>query len=143
MLAARSRPGERAEEIETLDATSKSLLTLIDGVLSYSRLESGVVAPTLHSFALAECVEEALWVSRAALTRSEVALVVQVNASVARVIHPDQGKMRQMRINLVGSALKFTTSGNVWVKVSADLAERAAIGSDGSLPSWTRIRALI
>lgn len=73
LLAARSRPGERADAIETLDATSKSLLTLIDGVLSYSRLESGVVAPTLHSFALAECVEEALWVSRAALTRSEVA----------------------------------------------------------------------
>ena len=68
---------------------------------------------------------------------------MQVNASVARVIHPDQGKLRQMRINLVGNALKFTTSGDVRVKMSADLAERAAIGSDGSLPSWTRIRALI
>ena len=59
LLSARGRPGERADEIETLDAASKSLLTLIDGVLSYSRLESGVVTPTLHSFVLADCVEEA------------------------------------------------------------------------------------
>ena len=94
-------------------------------MLSYSRLESGVVTPTLHSFALAECVEEALRVSRAALTRSEVALVVQVDPSVPRVIHTDQGMLRQVLINLVGNALKCTTSGDVRVKVSADLAERA------------------
>ena len=105
MLSAPGRPGERADEIETLDAASKSLLTLIDSVRSYSRLESGVVTPTLHSFALAECVDEALRLSRAALTRSEVALVVQVDPSVPRVNHTDQGMLRQALINLVGNAL--------------------------------------
>lgn len=125
LLSARGRPGERADEIETLDAASKSLLTLIDGVLSYSRLESGVVTPTLHSFVLADCVEEALRVSRAALPRAEVALIVQVDASVPRVIHTDQGMLRQVLVNLVSNALKFTTSGDVRITVGADPAERA------------------
>ncbi len=125
LLSARGRPGERADEIETLDAASKSLLTLIDGVLSYSRLESGVVTPTLHSFVLTECVDEALRVSRAALPRPAVALVVDIDCSVPTVLHTDQGMLRQVLINLVGNALKFTASGEVRVQVRADPAERA------------------
>ena len=125
LLSARRRPGEPAYEIQTMDAASKSLLTLIDGVLSYSRLESGMVTPTLHSFVLAECMEEALQVSRVALPRAGVALVVEVAPSVPRVIHTDQGMLRQVLINLVGNALKFTASGEVRITVSADLVARA------------------
>ena len=124
LLSARRRPGEPAYEIQTMDAASKSLLTLIDGVLSYSRLESGMVTPTLHSFVLEECIKEALQVSHAALPRAGVALVVQVEPSVPRVIQTDQGMLRQLLINLVGNALKFTTLGEVRITVVADPAER-------------------
>ena len=124
LLAARGRPGERADEIETLNAASKSLLTLIDGVLSYSRLEAGVVTPTLSSFALSVCVDEALRVSRSALPRPAVALVVDIDSSVPGIIHTDQGMLRQVLINLVGNALKFTMSGEIRVQVRADHSER-------------------
>ena len=125
LLSTRARPGERVDEIETLVAASKSLLMLLDSVLSYSRLEAGVVTPTLQSFALSECVDEALRVSRAALPRAEVALVVQVDTSVPGVIHTDQGMLRQVLINLISNALKFTTSGTVLVAVRADPVERS------------------
>ena len=125
LLSARGRPGERADEIETLDAASKSLLTLIDGVLSYSRLEAGVVTPTLDSFTLSVCIDEALRVSRAAFPRADVALLVIIGDTVPKVIHTDQGMLRQVLINLIGNALKFTTQGEVCVHVIADEAERA------------------
>ena len=124
LLAARGRPGERADEIETLNAASNSLLTLIDGVLSYSRLEAGVVTPTLTSFALAACVDEALRVSRSALPRPAVALVVDIDSSVPDIIHTDQGMLRQVLINLLGNGLKFTVSGEIRVQVSAVHGER-------------------
>ena len=124
LLSARSQPGERADEIETLDAASKSLLTLIDGVLSYSRLEAGVVTPTLNSFALPLCIDEALRVARTAFPRPDVALVVNIGDTVPKLIHTDQGMLRQVLINLIGNALKFTTRGEVRVQVSADRAER-------------------
>lgn len=124
LLSARGRPGERADEIETLDAASKSLLTLIDGVLSYSRLEAGVVTPTLNSFALTVCIDEALRVSRSALPRPDVALVVHIDDAVPKLIHTDQGMLRQVLINLVSNALKFTSKGEVSVHVIADQAER-------------------
>ncbi len=125
LLSARGQPGERADEIETLDAASKSLLTLIDGVLSYSRLEAGVVTPTLNSFSLAVCVDEALRVSRSALPRPDVALLVDIDAAVPKVIHTDQGMLRQVLINLLGNALKFTRNGEVRVHISADHADHA------------------
>ncbi len=125
LLSARGHAGERADEVETLDAASKSLLTLIDGVLSYSRLEAGVVTPTLQSFTLAVCLDEALRVSRAALPRPDVSLAVDVDGDVPTVLHTDQGMLRQVLINLIGNALKFTSAGEVRVHVSADRAERA------------------
>lgn len=124
LLAARGQPGERADEVETLDAASKSLLTLIDGVLSYSRLEAGVVTPTLNSFALPVCVDEAFRVARTAFPRPDVALIVNIGDTIPKLIHTDQGMLRQVLINLIGNALKFTTSGEVRVQVSADRAPR-------------------
>ena len=124
LLSARSQPGKRADEIETLDAASKSLLTLIDGVLSYSRLEAGVVTPNLNSFALTACIDEALRVSRSALPRPDVALVVNIGDTVPKMIHTDQGMLRQVLINLISNSLKFTRAGEVSVHVVADQAER-------------------
>jgi signal transduction histidine kinase len=112
LLSARGHAGERADEVQTLDAASKSLLTLIDGVLSYSRLEAGVVTPTLQSFSLSECLDEAIRVSSAAQPRPDVALVVDVDSDVPTVIHTDQGMLRQVLINLTGNALKFTQAPN-------------------------------
>jgi signal transduction histidine kinase/CheY-like chemotaxis protein/HPt (histidine-containing phosphotransfer) domain-containing protein len=125
LLSARGVAGQRADEIETLDAASKSLLTLIDGVLSYSRLEAGVVTPTLNAFTLGVCLDEALRVAGAALSHPEVALAVDIERSVPAVIYTDQGMLRQVLINLVGNALKFTRRGEVRVEVRADPIERA------------------
>lgn len=125
LLSTRGHAGERADEIETLDAASKSLLTLIDGVLSYSRLEAGVVTPTLQSFALRVCLDEALRVSRAAQPRPDVALDVEMDSDVPPVVHTDQGMLRQILINLIGNALKFTSVGAVRVHVSAKHAARS------------------
>ena len=124
LMSARGAPGQRADEIETLDAASKSLLTLIDGVLSYSRLEAGVVTPTLNSFSLSVCIDEALRVSRSAQPRPDVALVVDIDGTVPQMIHTDQGMLRQVLINLLSNALKFTQHGEVRVRVEADQGAR-------------------
>jgi len=123
LLSARQGTNARAEEVETLDAASKSLLTLIDGVLSYSRLEAGVVTPTLRNFALRSCVDEAIRVARAANARPAVELQVEIDDNVPAMVRTDEGMLRQVLINLLGNALKFTLMGSVGVKISADAAE--------------------
>lgn len=117
-------PGVASTQLATLDAASKSLLTLIDGVLSFSRLEAGVVTPVLRSFELRACIDEAIRVALAALSRPNVSLVVQVDDAVPHVIHTDAGMLRQVLINLLGNALKFTHDGEVRVGVTVDSASR-------------------
>ena len=122
LLSHASNPIVSTAQVETLDAASKSLLTLIDGVLSYSRLEAGVVTPVLRSFELRACIDEATRVAAAAQVRPNVSLVVQIDETVPNVIHTDQGMLRQVLINLLGNALKFTQSGEVRIRVGADSA---------------------
>jgi CheY-like chemotaxis protein len=128
LLSARGQVGQRADEIETMSAASKSLLTLIDSVLSYSRLEAGVVTPTLATFTLGTCIDEALRVSRAAFAKPGVSLAFEIDDAVPAHIRSDPGMLRQVLINLVSNALKFTEAGEVWVKVSAVVSQNARPG---------------
>ncbi len=124
LLSRESNATVSIAQVATLDAASKSLLTLIDGVLSYSRLEAGVVTPVLQSFELRSCIDEATRVASAAQLRPEVVLVLNIDAGVPAVIHTDQGMLRQVLINLLGNALKFTRDGEVRIGVTADSATR-------------------
>ena len=124
LLAAGEMGRARTDAVETLDAASKSLLTLIDGVLSYSRLEAGVVTPVLHTFALRDCVDDAVRVARAAQSKSGISLSVQIDREVPATLHTDEGMLRQVLINLLVNALKFTVEGEVRVDVRVMSAAR-------------------
>ncbi len=117
LLAAGEIGHTRADAVETLDAASKSLLTLIDGVLSYSRLEAGVVTPVLQTFSLRECLDDAVRVARAAQHKSEISLSIQIDSDVPPILHTDEGMLRQVLINLLVNALKFTVEGEVRIDV--------------------------
>ena len=117
LLAAGETGRTRSDAVETLDAASKSLLTLIDGVLSYSRLEAGVVTPVLRSFILRNCVDDAVRVARAAQNKAAISLSVQFDRNVPATLHTDEGMLRQVLINLLVNALKFTLEGEVRVDV--------------------------
>ncbi len=124
LLAAGEIGHTRTDAVETLDAASKSLLTLIDGVLSYSRLEAGVVTPVLHTFALRKCLDDAVRVARAAQNKSAISLSVQIDRDVPPTLHTDEGMLRQVLINLLVNALKFTVEGSVRVDVHVQSAAR-------------------
>jgi len=122
LLSRGNADGDRGEQVAIIEAASKSLLTLIDGVLSYSRLEAGVVTPVLGSFALRECIDEASRIVRAAYDRPEVRWLVTVDPAVPTRVHTDAGMLRQVLVNLLGNALKFTRVGAIRLAVTLDAA---------------------
>lgn len=135
LLATKSH--EHSEEADILDAAAKSVLTLVDGVLSYSKLEAGKVTPLRSSFALAEVINQAIILARAAQREYRPTVSVSINNVPAR-IRTDAGMLRQVIVNLVSNAIKHAKDGQIEVCLSrralpdADGGASQAVG-DGNL----------
>jgi len=93
------------------------LLGLIEDVLSISKIEAGQLALRPHAFESAALVEtlQGMFADRA--QRKGLQLRVDADASLPPWLHADAGRVRQVLVNLIGNALKFTEHGEVCVKL--------------------------
>lgn len=98
---------------EIIKSSGESLLSVINDVLDFSKIESGKMELELHEFTLREVVEEVMdmFANKAALQNLE--LMYQIQAQVPEQVKGDAGRLKQVLINLVGNALKFTSKGEV------------------------------
>ncbi len=114
---------EQREYAEIIRTSGDALLEIINEILDYSKIEAGKLELEQAPFDLRECVEAALDVvaPRAAEQGLELACIVDGTAPPAIV--GDAVRLRQILINLVGNAVKFTEVGEVVVSVDATPAE--------------------
>jgi len=106
------------EFIRRIQANGEHLLQLINDILDLSKIEVGKMKAEVERFSLGELVEETLDELRGALPEG-----VALRASIPGDMTPfasDPGKLKQILINLVGNAIKFTEKGAVTVQVFAD-----------------------
>jgi signal transduction histidine kinase/CheY-like chemotaxis protein len=115
---------EQRELVETVRTSGDSLLTIINDILDFSKIESGHMDLEQQPFELRSCIEEALDLFRRELGRKEIELAYSYESGVPEVIVGDVTRLRQVLVNLVGNALKFTAKGEVIVTVSAAPADR-------------------
>lgn len=121
-----SELGNRVEtdHLERIRNNALHLLTLINQVLDLSRVESGRIELELEDVELGELVRETVSQLSAETERSAVALMVELPSEPV-VLRTDAGRLRQILINLVGNALKFTERGRVVVRLRVDGSGRA------------------
>jgi PAS domain S-box-containing protein len=108
---------EQRELAETISTSGDSLLSLINDILDFSKIESGKLELEQRPFDLRECVENALDVLGAKAAEKHLDLVGWMGPGVPDVIVGDSTRLRQVLINLVGNAIKFTSTGDVLVSV--------------------------
>jgi signal transduction histidine kinase/CheY-like chemotaxis protein/ligand-binding sensor domain-containing protein len=106
---------EQLEYAETIKISADALLTVINDVLDFSKIESGSMELEQEDFDLRDCVEGVLDIF--AIKASQVDLVYQIDHDVPSQIIGDTLRLRQILINLVSNAMKFTSSGEVFVSV--------------------------
>jgi signal transduction histidine kinase/CheY-like chemotaxis protein len=104
--------------IERIDANGRHLLSLINSVLDLAKVESGHVEIDITQFSIAALVEDVVGALGARDDR-RVPLRVDVPPNLAPIFS-DAAKMRQILVNLIGNADKFTESGSITVRVIAD-----------------------
>jgi two-component system, sensor histidine kinase and response regulator len=110
---------EQREQVDTINRSADSLLTIINDLLDYSKVEAGQLSLERVSFRLDQAVEDVaeLLAPRAAPKAVEVA--VRFRRGTPTSVWGDPGRIRQVVTNLVGNAVKFTEAGHVLIDISS------------------------
>jgi PAS domain S-box-containing protein len=117
ILMETSLTGEQRDFVNTIRTSGEALLTIINDILDFSKIESGKMELERLPFELALCVEEALdlFAPTAAAKRLEIGY--HVEQDVPPWIVGDVTRLRQIIVNLVNNAIKFTPSGSISIQV--------------------------
>jgi len=111
----------------TIQGSGETLLELLDGVLDFSRLESGDVRMAPEDFALSLALEEVLKPIRSRARDKGLQLGVEVGPGVPAALHGDPTRLKQVLAHLINNAVKFTASGQATISVRCDAREGKAV----------------
>ncbi len=118
---------DQREFSETIRSSGDSLLELINGILDYSKIESGRLDLEVRPFDLRDCVESALDVLAARAAEKKINLVFSIEPGVPEDISGDDTRLRQVLVNLLSNAVKFTSRGEVFLSVGIVAGASGAI----------------
>jgi PAS domain S-box-containing protein len=111
---------EQREYAETVHLSGQSLLTLINDILDFSKIEAGKMSLDTVTFSLRDTIGDTISSFSLPARQKGLELAYQVEENVPDRLMGDPGRLRQILINLVGNALKFTETGEVRLRVWRD-----------------------
>lgn len=117
LLAETQLTPEQREYTETISSCGENLLGVINDILDFSKIESGKMELEEKDFDLRTCIEEVLDVFAAKAATSGVDLVYELDYEVPAQIVGDSLRLRQVLLNLVSNAIKFTHQGEIFIGV--------------------------
>jgi PAS domain S-box-containing protein len=110
--------GLQREYLTLVKSSAESLLTIINDILDFSKIEAGKLDLDPEPFHLREAIDGPLKTMRVTARAKKVDLSVQVAPDVPDALIGDAGRMRQILVNLVGNAIKFTDHGGIAVDIA-------------------------
>ncbi len=119
LLETELTPAQR-EFADTIRTSGDALLGLINNILDFSKIESGHLELERLPVDLAACIEGALDITSGAALAKGLDLLYWIEDEVPRVISADVTRLRQVFINLINNAIKFTQHGEVLVSLACD-----------------------
>ncbi len=125
---------EQRSYAETIHSSGESLLKIINEILDFSKIESGKLEIEHAPFGLQACVEEALDLSAAKASEKKLDLAYQMDDGIPVQVLGDVTRLRQVLVNLINNAVKFTHAGEV--VLTARLLSSASNPAQGDQPCW-------
>jgi PAS domain S-box-containing protein len=110
---------EQRDYVETIRNSGDALLTIINDILDFSKIESGHLDLEAADFSLRDCVESALDLLAPRVAEKRLDLLYEIVDGVPGTVRGDSTRLRQILVNLLGNAIKFTEKGEVVLSVHA------------------------
>ena len=118
LLANTPLNSEQRECAETIQKSANALLTIINDILDFSKMESDKMRLEATAFCLEKAVHDTVEIVRADANRKQIELTVRIDSAVPKFVRADAGRVRQILLNFVSNAIKFTDRGSVTVTIS-------------------------
>jgi signal transduction histidine kinase/DNA-binding response OmpR family regulator len=122
---------EQREYADTVQVSAEALLGIINDILDFSKIESGKLELEELGFDLRTAMEDVGDLLAARADEMGLELTLLVEEAVPQRVCGDPGRLRQILMNLMGNAIKFTECGEVGLTVSVECGMRSAEGSNG------------
>ncbi|HEY2951130.1 MAG TPA: response regulator [Verrucomicrobiae bacterium] len=125
---------EQKDFVETVRTSGESLLTIINDILNFSKIESGKLELEAHPFDIRLCLEEAMDLLATKAGEKNLDLAYEVDDQLPGQMLGDVTRLRQVVVNLLGNAIKFTSEGEVVLTLKA--GPIASPGSNPEVAAW-------
>lgn len=111
-----SLSAEQKEQLKIINRSGEHLLNLINDILSMSKIEAGQITLNQNRFALYQLLEDIEQMLRFKAAGKGLELIFERSPNVPQYIETDESKLRQILINLLGNAVKFTNEGRIYLR---------------------------
>lgn len=111
------RPSEKANYIAAIKRNGELLSSIINDILDLSKIEAGKMQTVTHEVALIELLSDTKTLLDLQAKEKGIALNIAIDENVPEIISTDPLRLRQILINIIGNAIKFTSRGTVDVKI--------------------------
>lgn len=111
---------DQREFAEAIHGSAEALLTILNDILDFSKIEAGKLQFEVIDFDLTAPVDDSLGLLAARAVAKKIELAADLAVDLPRQVCGDPGRLRQVLLNLIGNAVKFTEQGEVVVSVSAE-----------------------
>ncbi len=119
--------GEQREFVSIIYSEAEALLAIINDMLDFSKIEAGHVRLTPASFDLAQVVEATADVLAPKARQQRLSLVTYISPELPPILVGDGGRLRQVLLNLLGNAVKFTPAGEVVLRAQLEARTTTAV----------------
>lgn len=123
MLREQDLTPQQCQYLETINRSGEHLLALINDILEMSKIEAGRTTLSLSTFDLPVLLKDLEMMFRVRTNEKKLSFSVEMIGDVPQYIVTDINKLRQVFINVLGNAVKFTEQGGIGVRVRADRDE--------------------
>ena len=123
LLADTSLSTQQLQFVSIIRKGGEVLLSVINKILDFSQVESGKIELEEHPFNLRDCIDETLDLMASQTAKKSLELSALIDLDTPQCIIGDSTRLRQVLVNLIGNAIKFTESGEIVITVSSTLLE--------------------
>ncbi len=114
---------EQRDSVETIRTSGDSLLSIINDILDYSKIDNGKMELEIQPFDVAGSIEDAIDLVASNASEKGLTIAYEVDGNTPKMIIGDPTRLRQVLVNLLSNAVKFTSSGEVKISVLSKSVE--------------------